>query len=155
APDYVNIDHRLRATFEASDLSKNLSAAWDLTPDLNGYIEAVHRLSDSAAVVTHAAHGTSEGGFGAEWRGVHFLTLDDGMVDRCEMFDEAELDAAIARFDEVSRPAPLLKNAASQAYGRIHGYMEARDWDALAELTAENILVDDRRRVVNAGIRTG
>ena len=32
------------------------------------YIEAVHRLSDHGAVITHAAHGTSQDGFDAEWR---------------------------------------------------------------------------------------
>ena len=36
--------------------------------DLNIYIEAVHRLSDLGAVVTHAARGTSQEGFDAEWR---------------------------------------------------------------------------------------
>ena len=101
APDYVNIDRRLRATFAAGDMAKNLRAAWDLAPDLRGYIETVHRLSDLGAVVTHAAHGTSHQGLNAEWRGVHLLTLDAGMVNRCEMFDEADLDAALARFDEL------------------------------------------------------
>ena len=153
APDYVIIEHRLRATIEASDLAKNLGAAWDLTPDLKGYVEAVHRLSDVAAVVTYAADGTSQDGVHAEWRGVHFLTLDGGMVNRCELFDEANLDAALARFDELGRPA--LKNAASQAWERIDDYFTARDWTALAEITAENISVDDRRRVVNAGLIIG
>ncbi len=50
------------------DLAAYLSAHWDLTPDLSIYIEAVHRLSDFGAVVTHAAHGTSQEGFDAEWR---------------------------------------------------------------------------------------
>ena len=39
-----------------------------LTPDLRIYVEAVHRLSDLGAVVTHAARGTSQEGFDAEWR---------------------------------------------------------------------------------------
>ena len=32
-----------------------IRAAWDTTPDLSIYVEAVHRLSDLGAVVTHAA----------------------------------------------------------------------------------------------------
>ena len=32
------------------------------------YIEAVHRLSDLGAVITHMAHGISHEGFDAEWR---------------------------------------------------------------------------------------
>ena len=34
-------------------------------------------------------------------------------------------------------------------------YFAARDWDAMAELLADDISTDDRRRVVNAGIRHG
>ncbi len=38
---------------------------------------------------------------------------------------------------------------------RFRTYFAARDWDAMAELLADDISVDDRRRVVNAGIRHG
>ncbi len=69
---------------------------------LSIYIEAVHRLSDLGAVVTHAAHGTSQEGFDAEWRVIDLVTVEGDLVNRCEMFDEADLDAALARFDELS-----------------------------------------------------
>ena len=120
APDYVNIDHRLRATFEAADLAENLRAAWDLTPELKGYIEVVHRLSGLGAVVTHAAHGTTQDGLDAEWRGIHFLTLEGGMVNRCEIFDEADLDAALAKFNQLSLPALRLKTCCGRAYFGAH-----------------------------------
>ena len=152
APDYVNIDHRLRATFEAADLGENLRAAWDLTPELKGYIEVVHRLSGLGAVVTHAAHGTTQDGLDAEWRGIHFLTLEGGMVDRCEIFFEADLDAAITRFNQLSLPALRLKTSVAE---RISTHITARDWDALAQDFAENYCLDDRRRVVNAGVMHG
>ena len=77
------------------------------------------------------------------------------MVNRCEVFDEADLDTALARFDQLSRPAPRLENAASQAVGRYVAHFAARDWDALAKVLADNIITDDRRRVVNAGVRQG
>ena len=64
-------------------------------------------------------HGTSHEGFDAEWRGIHVLAVEGDMVNRCEVFDEADLDAAIARFDQLSRPAPRLENAASQVYERL------------------------------------
>ena len=85
-----------------------------LTPDITIYIEAVHRLSDLGAVVTHVAHGTSQEGFDAEWRLIYLLTVDGDLISRCEIFDEADLDAALARFDELSRPTPRLENAASR-----------------------------------------
>ena len=34
-------------------------------------------------------------------------------------------------------------------------YFAARDWDAMAEILADDISTDDRRRVVNAGVRHG
>src|SRR6201986_1548836 len=155
APDYVNIDHRLRATFEAPDLGENLRTAWDLTPDLTGYIEAVHRLTDLGAVVTYAAHGTSQEGLDAEWRTVHLLILEAGMVNRCEVFDEADLDAALARFEELSRPTPRLENAASRTVDQFFAHFRVRDWDAMTELLADDVSSDDRGGWVNAGIRRG
>ncbi|WP_431190742.1 BTAD domain-containing putative transcriptional regulator [Mycobacterium senriense] len=155
APDYVIVERQLHATIEAADLSKNLGAAWDLTPDLKGYVEAVHRLSDRAAVLTHVAEGTSNEGLHAEWRGVHLLTLESGMVDRCEMFDEADLDAAIARFDELHMQARQLENAASRVDGRLIAYFNAHDWAAMAETMLDDFCSEDRRHVVNAGRTQG
>ena len=152
APDYVAIDHRLRHLTEAADLGENLRAAWDLTPELKGYVEVVHRLSGRGAVVTHAAHGTTQGGLDAEWRGIHFLTLDGGMVNRCEIFFEADLDAAVAKFEQLSTPALRLKTSVAE---RISAHISARDWDAVAQDFAHDYCLDDRRRVVNAGVMHG
>ena len=71
------------------------------------------------------------------------------------MFDEADLDAALATFDELQPQAPRLENAASQVGERFWQHFAARDWAAMAELLADDIFTDDRRRVVNAGIRHG
>ena len=105
-PDWINIDHRPLAMFKAGDLATYLRATWDLTPDLSDHIEVVHRLSNLGAVVTWAAYGTSEKGFDAEWRGANVMTVEGELISRCEVFDEADLDAALARFDELDRPAP-------------------------------------------------
>ena len=118
-PDWVNIDHRRGDSVRARrhhrvHPSRMGRLAW--TPSI--YIEAVHRLSNLGAVVTHVAHGISQEGFDAEWRDVHLLTVEGDMVNRSELFDEADLDAALARFDQLSRPAPRLENAASQAAER-------------------------------------
>ena len=151
----MNIDHRRGSAFAPGDLTAYIRAAWDLTPDLSIYIEAVHRLSHFGAVVTHAAHGTSQEGFDAEWREIDILTFEGDLISRCELFDEADIDAALATFDELSRPAPRLENAASRVDERFQTYFAARDWDAMAEILADDFSSDDRRRVVNAGIRHG
>ena len=86
---------------------------------------------------------------------IGLVTVEGDLINRCEIFDEADLDAALARFDELSRPAPRLENAASRVIERFQAYFAARDWDAMAEILADDICDDDRRRVVNAGIRRG
>ena len=45
-----------------------LGAAWNVTSDLSNYIEAVHRLNQLGAVMTHVTNETSQDGFHAEWR---------------------------------------------------------------------------------------
>ena len=79
----------------------------------------MHRLNNLGAVITHVAHGTSQEGFDAEWRVINLLTVDGDMLNRCEVFDEADLDAALARFDQLSRPTPRLENAATPRVERL------------------------------------
>jgi hypothetical protein len=154
-PDWVNIDHRRGAAFAPGDFIAYLQAAWDDSPDTKIYIETVHRLNDFGAVVTHVGHGISQGGFDAEWRDVFLITAEGDLVSRCELFDESDLDAALARFEQLSRPAPRLENAASRLYERFKVCFAARDWRAITEMLADNILSEDRRRVVNSGLRQG
>lgn len=154
--DWGSIDHRRGAAFAPGDMIAYVQAAWDDSPDTKIYIEAVHRLSNIGAIVTHVAHGISqEGGVDAEWRDINLLTVDGDLFDRSELFGEADLDAALSRFDELNRPAPRLENAASQAAERLRSLFVARDWDGLAKIFAEDILADDRRRIVGTGIRRG
>ena len=154
-PGWVNVDHRRGTSIAPGEMPALLSAAWNVTSDLSNFIEAVHRLDNLGAVITHVANETSQEGFHAEWRVASLLALDGDFINRCEVFDEADLDTALARFDQLSQPAPRLENAASQAVGRYVAHFAARDWDALAKVLADNIITDDRRRVVNAGVRQG
>ena len=54
-------------------------------------------------------------GFAAEWRVINVLTVEGDLISGCEVFDETDLDAALARFDELSAPVSRLNNAASRA----------------------------------------
>ena len=76
-------------------------------------------------------------------------------VSRCEIFDEADLDAALARFEELHPQTPRLENAASQVSERFLERFAARDWDAMAEMLADDFFIDDRRPVVSAGVLDG
>jgi hypothetical protein len=68
------------------------------------YVEAVHRLNDFGAVVTLVSNGTSEEGFDGEWRMTDIFAVEGDLISRCEVFDETDLDAALARFEELNRP---------------------------------------------------
>ncbi len=81
--------------------------------------------------------------------------VEGDMVNHCEVFREADLDAALARFDQLSRPATRLENTAGQVYDRVNAYFSAGDWAALSKVLAQNMIDDDRRRTVNHGIRRG
>ncbi len=153
-PNWVNIDHRRRA-FAPGDATETLLAMWDLAPNFAMRIETVHRLTDLGAVITNAAHGKSQEGFDAEWRSVNLLTVEGDLLNRCEIFDETDIDAAIASFDQLSRPMRRLENAANRVLERYFAHFTAREWDAMAETLADDFMTDDRRRVVNAGIRHG
>jgi hypothetical protein len=76
-------------------------------PDIGTYVEAVHQLTDLGAVVTHAGTATSQDGFDAEWRMIIVATVEGDLINRSEFFDEEDIDAALARFEELSRPVPL------------------------------------------------
>ena len=49
--------------------------------------------------------------------------------NRLRNFDEADLDAALARFEELHPQAPRLENAASQVARAHPGALAARDWE--------------------------
>nr|WP_082108010.1 BTAD domain-containing putative transcriptional regulator [Mycobacterium sp. UM_NZ2] len=154
-PDCVNIDHRRIATIETGDLATYIRTSWDEAQSFRVYIEAVHRLSAHGAVFTQAAHGTSEQGFDAEWREIIVATFEGDLVNRCELFDETDLDAALARFEELQPQPARLGNAAGRVYERILAHFAAQDWAAIAEILTDDCSTMDRRHVVNAGARHG
>ena len=147
----VNVDHR-RVARSPGDLTAAIYR--EVTPNLRTYVVAVHRLNELGVVVTGVSFGTSPEGFKAEWRKIQLLTVKGNSTNRNEIFDESDLDAALAKFDELSRPASQLENATSQVYERLWTHFKAGDWRAVAELFTDDISHDDRRRVVNAGVRT-
>ena len=154
-PDWVNVDHRRGTAFGPNEMTAYIRAAWDLSPDISNYIEAVHRLNNLGAVVTNASHGSSQEGFDAEWRGINIMTVEGDLLNRCEVFDEADIDAALTKFEQLSRPTPRLENAASQVNERFLASFAACDWATMADIMADDLSSDDRRRIVNAGLQQG
>ncbi len=145
-PDWVNIDHRRGARFAPGEAIPYIRAAWDVAPDINIKIEAVHRLSDRRAVVTQVSKGASQQGFDAEWREIALLMFEGEAVNRCEIFDEADLDTALARFDELNAAAPQLQNAATRGSAALADAFNRRDLDGLIAVYDTNAQYDDRRK---------
>ncbi len=84
-PDWVNIDHRRGSVIRARRPDPRISVPRGISRRTSTiHIEAVHRLSDLGAVVTHAAHGISQEGFDAEWRVINVLTVEGDLINRCE-----------------------------------------------------------------------
>ena len=152
-PDWVNIDHRRGIAFAPGDATAYIRASQD--PQGSIYVETVHRLSNLGAVFTWAGHGTSQEGFEAEWRGINVATVEGDRINRGEIFDEADLDAALARFDELQPQASRLENAAIRVSERLFASFAAGEWDSIREILADDFSQDDRRQVVGAGVRRG
>ena len=153
--DWIDVEHRREIAMGPGDLFAYIGAGTDRNPDIYTYVETVHRLDSHGVVVTYAAQETSQDGFAAEWRGVALLTVEGDLINRSEIFDEADLDAAIARFEELHPPTPRLENTATRVQERVFSYIAAGDWDAVAANNGREVSVDDRRRVVNAGVIHG
>jgi hypothetical protein len=140
---------------EAGGIREYLRATWNSSPQSGIYVEAVHGLSDLGAVVTHVINGTSQEGFDAEWRVIDLVAIEGQLLNRCELFDETDLDAALARFEELRPQTRRLENTASQVWERFQASLAAEDRAAMAAMTAEDGVIDDRRRIVGAGIQRG
>ncbi len=69
------------------------------------------------------------------------------MVCRFELFDEADLDAALTRFEELQPQTGRLENAATRAEDRYFAYYKAHDWAAIAEILADEILTRESASV--------
>ena len=102
--DWVNVDHRRGIAFAPGDMAAYIRAGMDLAPDTRIYIETVHRLNSLGAVITQVLTGTSHDGFDAEWREIGILTFEGDKINRSELYDEADLGVALARFDELDQP---------------------------------------------------
>ena len=86
---------------------------------------------------------------------IQLLTVEGDQINRSELFDEAYLHAALARFQELQPQASRLENAAIRVAERLFCDFAAGEWDSIREILANDFSQDDRRQVVGAGVRRG
>jgi hypothetical protein len=77
---------------------------------------------------------------------IDIFAVEHGRLSRCEVFDEADLDAALARFDELSRPTLSFGNAATRTWARVAHAFNLRDVDGLLALASADHRYEDRRK---------
>ncbi len=154
ADGFVCVDHRQLgwATLDKDEFIE-LTRQYD---DVEQYFLAANvRVSDRASLATIAVDTTSSPGGGPAWR-YHALGLlgPDGCTVRIETFAEDDWDAALARFDELSRTklrTQRVENAASRAYARLMSVVSSATEEGQEDLLAPEYRWEDRRRVVNMG----
>ena len=134
-----------RDSFRAWRHDRLHPCAWDVEPDVTVHIEAVHRLSDRGAVVTHVVRGPRSR-VRRRVAKIVLLTVKGDAVSRGELFDETDLDTALARFDEINRPAPAVENASTRAWARLTEAFNRRDVNGFIALTTADGRLDDRRK---------
>ena len=92
-------EHRppTRDSFAPGEMTAYVRASWDRYsgPQLP------HRGGASAeqprsGLLPWCGQGPRKQGFDAEWRMIDLMTVEGDLISRCELFDEADLDAALA-----------------------------------------------------------
>ena len=146
-------DHR-RVPFAPGDLEPAIKAILKLVPDVRYRVKAVHALDADGAVINLLVEGADTHGNELQWATLNVISFASGKP-RMEVYDEDDLDAALARFEELHPQRRTLENAASRAFERLQAHFAARDWDAMGQAMADNYYSDDRRHVLGAGVRHG
>jgi class 3 adenylate cyclase/tetratricopeptide (TPR) repeat protein/ketosteroid isomerase-like protein len=118
--------------------------------DLHAHLRLDHlRLSSSAAIGESTWYGTLAGG--AFEVPVVFVFPHDGRRFRSwELFDPDQLDAARARFEQLSRGpgAARIENAATRADRLLERAWAARDWEGYCASYAPHFRSIDRRALM-------
>ncbi len=84
-----------------------------------------------------------------------FFAVDGDLLHRCDVFDEDDLDVGASQIRRAESPSSQrLENSAVKWVSASERHMRL-GWDAMAEMLAEDSCYDDRRSVVNGGLRRG
>jgi ketosteroid isomerase-like protein len=152
ADDLIVEDHRRTGMgrIEGADAYvASVVALWEVAPvsrvDAGWFWPECGR--NGAITVVRRTGSVPRGGGDFESEYLYLCSVAGGRVTRVEFFETENLDAALARFEEL-RPDPLRipPNAATRAIDLVNSYREAGDWDALRVLCAP-VVFEDRRRL--------
>src|SRR5262249_46782084 len=157
-PGFVLEDHRLIGwgTLHSRDeYLGRIRALVDLAPDVVMRADHILALDDRGTLAVTRSAGSWDGGpFEMPFVVWVLVFGPDGRIQRSDIYDAEQLDAARARFEAIRVTAardPLAAlarpNAASVAGDRWFAAFAARDWAAMRALCAPDAKFEDRRRL--------
>jgi hypothetical protein len=82
---------------------RSVSTLLELVPDLRIAVTEIFTTSDNGAIYRLQEHGTDVNGNAVQFEYASMGVTKDGQITRIENFPIEELDAALARFEELSR----------------------------------------------------
>ena len=161
--DIVFVDRRPMPLPDMHGLEEVIPWAKALvTPDTRHEVVAIHTMDERAGVFQYVSRGTNAEGGEVETTYLHVTAFRDGLAARTERFAIDDLEAALARCEELrSGSGPTDDEEARDAGAALENEsfrvarasVEARirgDWDALAALLAADATVTDRRSGLQA-----
>ncbi len=158
--DYVFHDHRRTGIGRiegAEPYIASLAALWELSPDVR--LGSLYTVAQAPHGFVGAMHwfGTNNEGGEIEALFVAVSLIRGGRQVGAELFEIEDLEAALARFEEL-RPDPLRipPNAAARASARHVTAFLARDWAACRSLASDDFVYEDRgkRALVKGDVET-
>jgi hypothetical protein len=152
APNIAGHDHRPVGWGKRQGVAARiqpLHALVDLARDVRLRLDHL-RTSDLGELFQGAWVGTRDGGpFEIPIVAVH--ALDEHRKEtRFDLYDPAQIDQALARFDELRTAAPPrspFANAATRAADRLTKLVSARDWQGYVHVLGADSRYSDRRKL--------
>jgi class 3 adenylate cyclase/tetratricopeptide (TPR) repeat protein len=125
-------------------------AADNATDNSNGYamVQVIHACTAHAAVATALVTGSVAEG-GAVERSTHLVYHRHGAAfDRLELFEEDDLEGALAAYRKLVARESRLANRCTQVYAQWAELFAVRDWRGMTRVASEAFVLDDRRQIV-------
>jgi ketosteroid isomerase-like protein len=148
ADGYVGSDHRSVGRGEAMDAEHPVETAISavaINPDVRMTVEVIAASGTVMAHIVRMRGHTAEGGGEIEVEFGTVLVVEDGRGTLGEMFDAEDREAILARFDELLvEQAPTSAERVTAEYLRRYN---ARDWDGLRAVFADDVVNADRRSI--------
>jgi hypothetical protein len=145
-PDHI-VDHRLGGFGSGGGASAvvGVREMWALAPDARRTVNKIHAINAHGALCAVMRTGTTTDGVVTEALATSLYVVADGHVSRLEIFSPGDVDAALARFDEITS-APTLENRCTRVVQQRRDAFVAGDWNLARSLMRDDFVSEERDR---------